>query len=383
VVDGASSFGRQILRGVLRYANLQRRWLLHEDIWRVVESRAHWPECSGAIVAGVTRPTFEFIRQRCAHLIHCSGGGDPKETPVVSLDEEAAGRLAAEHLMDCHLQHFGFYGLTVQAGGVGHRRLEGFRAALEARGFTCAECPVPWPSGMDWLMQTHRGELVDWLQGLPKPVGIMTGDDMVAHDLAGACVGAGIRVPEQVAIVGVNNDDLLCEGAWPPLSSVEPDYTRMGYLAAKMLDRLLAGEAMGLEERWVRLPPLGVVQRQSTNVLAVGDPNLADAVQFIREHACDPCSVQDVLKAVPVGRRWLERQFMARFGRSPHNEITRVRVDTAKRLLVQPDMTLVDIAERCGFSGLAHFVRMFQQEVGTTPAVYRRSTVRGGLAKSG
>ena len=164
MVDGASSFGRQILRGVLRYANLQRRWLLHEDIWRMVESRAHWPECSGAIVAGVTRPTFEFIRDRCAHLIYCSGSGDPNETPVVSLDDEAAGRLAAEHLMDCHLRHFGFYGLTSQAGSVGHRRLAGFRATLEARGFSCADCPVPWPSGMDWLMQTHRPELVAWLR---------------------------------------------------------------------------------------------------------------------------------------------------------------------------------------------------------------------------
>src|SRR5581483_3121436 len=150
------------------------------------------------------------------------------------------------------------------------------------------------------------------------------------RDLAAACREADIAVPEHVAIIGVNNDDLLCESAWPPLSSVEADFSRVGYAAARILDRLLTGESLAPEERVVLVPPLGVVKRQSTSTLAISDPNLAAAVRYVREHACDPCTVGDVLREVPVGRRWLERQFTVQLGRSPHDEIARVRIETAQ-----------------------------------------------------
>lgn len=204
----------------------------------------------------------------------------------------------------------------------------------------------------------------------------MASEDGVAHDLAAACQEAGIAVPDQVAIIGVDNDDLLCEAGWPPLSSIESDFARMGFQAAALLDRLLRGEKLAAEDCVIRLPPIGVVQRVSTSVLAVKDPALAEAVRFIREHACDPCSVDDVLREVAVGRRWLERQFVAQLGRTPHEEIVRVRIDNAKRLLVRPEFGVVHVAERCGFSKV-QFMRAFRQLMGTTPAVYRRQTLRG------
>ena len=157
----------------------------------------------------------------------------------------------------------------------------------------------------------------------------MAFDDSAADDLAGTCLEAGIAVPEQVAIVGTNNDELLCETAWPPLSSIVGDFARVGYVAAQLLDRMIRGETLSPEDRLVLLPPLGVMQRQSTDVLAVKDSDVADAIRFIREHACDPCSVKHVLHAVPVARRWLERQFLSQLGRTPHDEITRVRIETA------------------------------------------------------
>ncbi|HYO10248.1 MAG TPA: substrate-binding domain-containing protein [Tepidisphaeraceae bacterium] len=378
VIDGVSSYGRGVLRGVMRYANLQRRWLLHEDLWRATESLRHFPECDGAIIAGAGGGTFDFIRQRCRHVIYCSGAADPAICPVVSLDDNAAGVMSAHHLMDCRLERFAFYG-NAGAGEstVAAKRLVGFRDALAARGFSCLESPVLWPSGNDWLTHAHRPRLVEWLRSLPKPIGIMAVDDAAGHDLAGACLEAGVSVPDRVAIVGVNNDDLLCEGAWPPLSSIEADFSRVGYHAAKLLDRMMSGEAIATEERHVRLAPLGVVQRMSSNVLAVADANLADAIRFIREHACDPCTVHDVLRHVPVGRRWLERQFVAHLGRTPHDEITRVRVEAGQRLLLQPDLSLPEIAQRCGFSAVQNFARLFSQEVGTTPAAYRRNALRG------
>jgi LacI family transcriptional regulator len=379
-VEGVTAYGRSILRGVMRYANLQRRWVLHEDLWHVSESLAHWPECDGSVIAGVELNVFDYINAHSRFAVSCSGTTRvmrPSAMPVVTLDDEATGALAAKHLMDCGLRHFAFHGAAQQRNIVGNARFNGFRRTLAKCGFECGESEIDWPTHISLLTHAHHPALIEWLRSLPKPVGIMAADDANARDLAAACREANIAVPEHVAIIGVNNDDLLCESAWPPLSSVEVDFSRMGYLAAKLLDRMMGGEKLAPEETDIRLAPLQVVQRVSTNILAVASTDLADAIRFIREHACDPCSVSDVLRAVPVARRRLERQFVAQLGRTPHDEIARVRIETAQRLLHQLDLTIPDVAERCGFTAFQSFHRFFQQHTSTTPAAYRRAIVRG------
>jgi LacI family transcriptional regulator len=382
IVDGASTYGRSILRGVTRYANLQRRWVLHADIRPSVDSINHCPKCDGLIVAGISADSSTSLLSRSRHKIFCSGSADPKFGIVISLDDEAAGAMAAEHLIDCRLENFAFYGTSTSSVPVSVKRLTGFRSALKNQGFGCAECPVGWPSGLDWLTHAKWNKLIPWLQQLPKPVGILAADDSAAYDLAAACLQANIGVPDHVAVVGVNNDDLLCESSWPPLSSVNPDYTRMGYLAAQTMERLFAGEKLSREDRVVRLPPVEVVQRQSTSVIAVKDLNLADAIRYIREHACDPCTVDDVLQHVPVGRRWLERQFLQKLGKTPHDEIVRVRIDMARRLLVETNLRLEQIAMRCGFSAMPRFHYTFRQLTNTTPAAFRRLAHLGSADKS-
>lgn len=376
VVDGVTGFGRAVMRGVMRYANVQRRWLIHEELRQVVDAPLpNWPKCDGAILAGVGPAVIDFAIHNSRHVVRCSGSADPAVTPAASLDDFAIGVTAAEHLMDCRLEHFGFFGRTPTP--VSERRFEGFCHALKSRGLACSDAALGWPTNVEWLDPTHLPKLIDWLRTLPKPVGVMAVDDSAAHDLAAACLKADIGVPDHVAIIGVNNDDLLCDSAWPPLSSVDCDYSRVGYIAGGMLDRMMKGESLAGDEREVRLAPLGVVRRQSTDLLAVDEPEIADAVRFIREHACDPCSVGDVLRHVPVGRRWLERQFMKKLGRNPHDEIMRVRIEAAKRLLLQPGLTLPDIAERCGFAANQNLGRAFKDATGVTPGVYRRAAIRG------
>jgi LacI family transcriptional regulator len=201
--------------------------------------------------------------------------------------------------------------------------------------------------------------------------------------LSEACQQGDIGVPDQIAILGINNDDLMCELASPPLSSIDAGFSRLGYEAARMLDRMMTGEKLKPHERVVRLPPLGVVQRMSTNKLVVDDPNLSEAIKYICEHACDPCNVKDVLRHVPVSRRSLERQFIQHFGRTPHEEITRVRIERAKRLLVSTRLTINEITDQCGYSGNQNLARTFQKQTGVTPAVYRRQYTRstGTLAR--
>lgn len=379
VVDCANTFGRAILRGVTRYANLQRRWVLFKDMQRVLDVNSPWPAFDGAIFAGVPWEVVMHGVKRCKHVVHISGGGDPTMCPVVALDDVVAGRQAAQHLIDCRLERFAFYGVN-PGFRTCDNRMKGFHEQLASRGYQCVDCPLPIASARDLAEHTWRAALIEWLRGLPKPIGILALDDTNAHEVAEACMEADIGVPEHVAIIGVNNDDLLCESAWPPLSSVDADYSRMGYAAAKIMDRLFNGETLEVGERLTLLPPLGVMQRQSTNVLAVGDTNLADAIRYIREHACDPCSVDDVMRVVPVGRRWLERQFVAQLGRTPHEEIIRVRVDTAKRLLSQEDLNIAEIAQRCGYASDKNFHATFRRAVGVTPAGYRRDALRGVLS---
>jgi LacI family transcriptional regulator len=376
-VNGLTNYGRAILRGVARYANARHGWLLHEDLRLRNPDRHPWPECDGAIIGGLKAKLTDAVCQRTQHIVSCSGNNDPKQFPIVCADSVAIGRIAAEHLIECRLRHFAFYGAgraTISA-----QRLAGFEAALGARGFSCLQAPLDTLDQNQFVEHSHWPALIDWLQRLPKPVGIFAIDDHLAHDLAAACLAAEIVVPDRVAIIGANNDDLVCETSFPPLSSVEVDFSRVGYLAARQLDGLLHGDKLPAGERVIQVPPLGVVQRLSTNVQAVDDPQLAAAVAFIRDHACDPCDVSDIMREVAVSRSWLERQFAGKLNRTPRDEIVRIRIERARRLLLESDEKIERIAERCGFSATQNFGRVFRQVMGTTPAAFRRGHYRGGV----
>lgn len=371
-VDAAMGFGRDVLRGAMRYANARHRWMLHEELRAFGPKLEDWPHCDGAVIAVSMPAVVEQVRAGSGHVVSCSGNADPRSMPVVCIDDEAVGRMAADHLINCRVENFGFYGRIRHT--VSNNRLRGFRAALREQGRDCSESLIEGSFKYGWSGRPHWPKLIEWMQSLPKPVGILAMDDMAARDVSAACQSIGLPIPERVALLGVNDDDLLCGTSSPSLSSVAVDFTRVGETAARLLDRLLCGEKLSAEQRHVRLQPVGVNRRASTDFLAVEDPHLADALRYIREHACDPCLVGDILKHIPVGRRWLERQFVQKLGRTPHDEIVRVRMETARRLLLQSDETLPQIAGRCGFTAVQNFSRAFRDSLGITPAAYRKST---------
>jgi LacI family transcriptional regulator len=370
--DGSSGYGRDVVLGITRYSNAQRRWEFY-TVTNTTFSNLKWPQCEGAIFAGIDSNTLQLIRSRSKHIVSCSGSSDPTQYPVVSLDDFAVGVSAGSHLLECRLQNFAFYGTL--GSPLSDNRLAGFTYEVGRRGFSVVQCPFAFDRGFQHGKLNPWIELTDWLRGLPKPVGVMAIDDVAASYLASACRHAEIGIPEELAIIGVNNDELACESAVIPLSSVEGGFERIGYTAARLLDRLMLGEKLSRDEQLTRLPPLPVVTRLSTDMLAVNEPHVAAALMFIREHACDPCSVEDILRHVPAGRRWLERQFDQKLGRSPGDEIQRIQMETAKRLLIQPALTIPEIALRCGFSSSPTFGRAFLRIVGTTPAAYRRTAL--------
>ncbi|MCA9017560.1 MAG: substrate-binding domain-containing protein [Planctomycetaceae bacterium] len=194
--------------------------------------------------------------------------------------------------------------------------------------------------------------------------------DIKAQQLLDVCRTINVSVPEEVAIIGVDNDEILCNLSEPPLSSVIPNTRLTGYEAAALLDRMIAGQTVSSEAHLIK--PLGIETRQSTDIQAIDDKFISDAVRFIRQHACDGINVRDVLMSVPLSRRILENRFQKFIGRSPHEEIMRIRLDRVKQLLEETDLSLIEIAERTGFRHPEYLNVAFKKQTGTTPGSFRR-----------
>jgi LacI family transcriptional regulator len=216
----------------------------------------------------------------------------------------------------------------------------------------------------------QQEELANWLSSLDKPIGIIACNDSRALQLLNAARECRIEVPDEVAVVGIDNDSVLCSLADPPLSSVDHDLRRIGYEAAVLLDRMMAGDVR-VDTRLL-VEPLRVVTRQSSDVLAIRDGEVAAAMKFIREQACLGISVNDVVAAVPVSRSTLERRFTKGVGRSIKDEINRVRILRIKELLIHTDQKLSAISAKAGFAYAEYMNVMFKEAVGMTPGQYRR-----------
>jgi LacI family transcriptional regulator len=208
------------------------------------------------------------------------------------------------------------------------------------------------------------------VEKLPRPVGILACYDIRAQQLLDVCRELEISVPEEVAVIGVDNDELLCNLCTPPLSSVIPDTLQTGYRAAELLDKLLQGKTISEEATFIE--PLGVAARQSTDILAIDDPDLVKALKLIREHASDGINVKDLLREIPLSRRVFEFRFQKLLGCTPHEMLIRTRMDRVKQLLRETDLTLETIAHRSGFAHVEYMTSAFRRHAGMTPGVYRK-----------
>lgn len=207
-----------------------------------------------------------------------------------------------------------------------------------------------------------------WVRHLAKPCGVMAYYDIRGLQLLEICRSAGVAVPDEVAVVGAGNDELLCDLSEPPMSSVALHGDAAGYQAAALLERMMAGETVdGVH----LIKPTGIVVRQSSDVLAIADPDVSLAVRFIRNHGAEGIKVGDLLRAVPMSRRVLESRFKKLLGHSPHEEILRMQLQRVRQLLEDTDLPLKIIAERAGFKHLQNLRAVFKRHVGQTPGEYR------------
>jgi len=364
------TFYRGALRGVARYAESKPHWLFSSIV--LEEQTTHavgWRRPEG-LIASVHTP--ELARRLSAWrrpVVNIAAVLPSLKLPSVRVDNTPVGQMAADHFLERGLRHFAYLGPPDHQYSI--ERLAAFRQALQAAGrsVTCHHTPahVPLdPLGRQWNLDQG---VQDWLRKLPKPVGVFVPGDDIGVEVSEVCRQAGLRIPEDVALLGVDNDDLNCELARPRLSSVILPAERVGYEAAALLDRLLAGERPPAAPIFV--PPLGIATRRSTEALAIEDPHVVSAVRYIREHAHLPLRVSDVLREVPVGRRTLELRFRKALGWGLGEEIRRTHIERAKRLLARTNLPLKAVALQAGFSDFRHMAVVFRAELGQTPHGFR------------
>ena len=294
--------------------------------------------------------------------------------PSVHTDESKVVRLVVAHFQERGFQHFGFCGFP----GLDFSDM---RAALLDRelgnhGLKCELYTPPaaasHPFTVEYEQEGMEAEdhLARWLDQLPKPIGILACNDIRGQQVLNACRRSGIAVPEQVAVLGVDNDEVLCGLSDPPLSSVTPDTRRIGYEAAALLNRLMHGEPAQEEDVYVE--PLGIVTRRSTDTVVIPHAGAARALAFLRRHYQERVTLKDLAADLPVTLRSIQEVFKAHVGRSLHEELERLRADHAKALLQDSTLKLEVIAAASGFSNPRHLRRALMRETGRSPRQYRR-----------
>jgi LacI family transcriptional regulator len=370
LIETSNRYGRDLLYGVRDWMREGERWAI-----RFTEQgrRAPLPTWlkdwqGDGIIARVDSPQIAAaLRRTRLPVVDVSAERFSSEFSRVSIDNGAVARLAAEHLATKGFLDFAYCGdrrfLWSRQRGVE------FRRCLAEKGRRCVDFGEPAGTAKPGSDAEIRA-IARWLKGLPKPVGVFACYDGRALQVLEACQLLGLHVPDQVAVLGVDNDELVCELANPPLSSVQPNARRSGYEAAALLARLMGGEKKAVAPTH-QVQPVRVVERQSTDVVAVADVKVAAALKFIRLHACEGMDVGDVLRAVPMSRTRLEQKFKALLGHSPHRQLVQQRIARAKHLLAESKIAISEVAEQAGFDNASYLSVAFRRETGLSPFAYR------------
>jgi LacI family transcriptional regulator len=370
LIETSNSYGRGLLQGVVAYLHEHRPWSIHLPEQGRGEAPPSWLQQwrgDGVIARVENAGIARAVRRTGLPVVDVSAARLIEGIPWVETDDRAIAAAAFAHLFERGFRNLAFCGEP--AFNWSKWRQERFLRLAADAGLSCRVHPrAPRRQRPTW--DQEQQDLMQWVRRLPRPVGVMAAYDIKAQELLDACRELRVDVPEEVAVIGVDNDELLCNLTEPPLSSVRPNTHRTGYEAAALLDRLMAGKKVPPVAHLIE--PLGVVTRQSTDVLAIEDRDLAGAVRFIREHACEGIKVQDVLHAVPLSRRVLEKRYAKLMGRTPHKDILLQRIERAKQLLAATDLSMPAVSERAGFTHVEYLSVAFKKAVGVSPSVYRR-----------
>jgi LacI family transcriptional regulator len=377
LVPAAGGYSRGICRGVATYA-------LERDDWLIFPyERAEFMKLPVWLKKGHIDGIIGFISNRDlggqitslgVPIVDVQGEGNCPNSPVIDTDPGIVGQLAADFFIQAGFIHFAYCGYP----GIffSDRRSQAFCGNLAARGREVAVyTPPPRISATISLQfREMRGleyepALAIWLAELPKPIAILACNDTRGQQIITACRDLGISMPQDVSVIGIDNDEILCRLCRPTMTSIAPDSEGIGVLAAEMLSRILGGEAV--EPRLYNHPPLRVVERQSTDITTAQHPVVMAASRIIRDRACHGISVEQISELAGCSRSTLDNLFLKYLGRSVAREITRIRLSHGMRLLENSTLSVEKVARECGFPSATYFCRFFKREAGTTPALFR------------
>lgn len=375
LIETSNAYARGLLDGVISYLRQRANW----SVYLPEQQRGGAPPTwladwkgDGILARIETEAIAEAVRATGLPVVDLSAARWLPGIPWVETDDSRISQLAVSHFVDRGFRNLAFCGDPGFRWSVWRR--DHFVHFAQQMGCGCEVYDSVARNDPNYSWDSDRQRMGAWLRSLPKPIGIMACYDIKAQQLLDVCRELKIAVPEQVAVIGVDNDPLVCELSDPPLSSVVPNTALAGYEAAALLDRAMAGQQVSTEP--VLLEPLAVQARQSTDVLAIDDPEIASILRMIRQRATENLRVSDLLRHVPISRRVLEHRFEKLLGRTPHQEILRVRIERVKDLLLQTDCSLDEIAKRTGFPHTEYLSVVFKRETGQTPRLFRKQNLR-------
>jgi len=378
LVSQGSWSNRLLLEGVASYARQHTRWRL--ALQKTAEGAAvdEWllrAKPAGAIAEITSRGMVKTLRRAGMRIVDVLEEHRVPHVPQIVCDDQKIVRLAIDHLLDRGLKHLAFVGDADRQFAKRRRVAFNHYAKVRQRelhgeddGTSFANATVMFPGTV--LRSNELAGLAAWLRSLPKPVGVVACNDVWGSQVLRACTDQGIRVPDDVAVIGVDDDPVFCQISDPPLTSVDGNGYEIGYAAAALLDGMLSRGESPAPITFVA--PGAIKTRGSTEVLSIADRDAAAAVRFVRDHACSGLTAAGAASRLGVSVRTLERLFARHLGHSPAAEISRVRLERARELLAASDLSVGDVARRAGYAYVESLHRAFRERFGLSPGAYRR-----------
>jgi LacI family transcriptional regulator len=373
LIESSRTYGRGILRGIAHYAHVNGPWSIYSQERELHSGIPGWLKTwkGDGIIARIEDRRMANVLLRLGHpVVDVLGNNRFESVPGFDTDSRAVAQLAADFFLRAGFRHLAFCGYR----GIrfSDRREAAFRERLARHGLKLrvfsSRLSRYSPRNIQAVEQSGlaaENAIAAWLRKQPRPLALFACNDICAQQVLNACREHGLKVPEEVAVMGVDNDDVLCSLSEPPLTSIQPDSERLGYEAAATLDRLMRGRPAAAGVR--QIPPLRIVERSSTDVVSVEDAVVARAMRFIRDNLGRGIAVKDVLEEVGRSRTDVENRFRRHLQTTVRKEILRLRLDRACALLRQTNLRIEDVAARSGFHTASHFCRVFQTYLRTTP----------------
>jgi LacI family transcriptional regulator len=368
MVEPLGEYVQGLLRGIVKYANTHGPWVFyrepgkHEGLLPQLKCQ----EADGIIARIISPRKSENDIPRNVPTIIIPHKKEPFDLPTIIGDCAAIGKMAAKYFMAKGFRNFAFCGFDeLQWSRERGRSFANTIAAAGHKAYFYDQIKLK----KDRLWENEHFVIAEWLKSLPKPLALFAGNDDRGQHVIEACNIANLNVPKDIAVLGVDNDEFVCGLSNPPLSSIAMGSQKGGYEAAKLLDSLMKGEKMANQKIMVR--PTYVITRQSTDILAIRDADVADAIRFIQKHAKDNIQVSDVANALTLSRRHLERKFRKAMNCSVNDQIRSVRTEQISYMLLETDLSILQIALATGYKDVKHIARYFKQETSMTPLAYR------------